>query len=205
MPDTRELIATACELGASTAVIMSSKDIAVDDGLAERCREPRCGNYGLARSCPPHVAGPAAFRELLAVFHQALVFKIDVPAEMLFSSESRELFRLLHETASGIERAAVQAGFAEARAFAGGSCKSIFCHDRPDCPALLCETACRHAESARPSMSGFGIDVAKLFAAAGWQMHWASRDAGAPPTKMASLCGLVLLRKPEAGNRNARI
>ncbi|HBG18020.1 MAG TPA: hypothetical protein DDY32_01700, partial [Desulfobulbaceae bacterium] len=67
-----------------------------------------CENYGLAKSCPPHVAGPAAFRKLLESFRQAIFFKIDVPSDVLFSSESCEVFQLLHEVASGIERSAVE-------------------------------------------------------------------------------------------------
>ena len=48
-------------------------------------------------------------------------------------------------------------------------------------------------------MSGFGINVAKLFEAAGWEMNWATHQPDSTSTKMANVCGLVLIRsqKPE--------
>lgn len=199
MFDFRALIECAWGSGATGAAVIGTADIVVDESLAERCREPRCENYGLAMSCPPHVAGPAAFRKLLESFRQAIFFKIDVPSDVLLSSESREVFQLLHEVASGIERAAVEMGCMEARAFAGGSCKEIFCPEHHECLALATEGKCRHPLYARPSMSGFGINVAKLFAAAGWEMNWVTHHPDSTSTKMANVCGLVLIgnQKPE--------
>lgn len=63
--DLQELRTGACRAGATEAAIVAAKDIVVEDELAERCRQPRCENYGLSRSCPPHVAGPVAFRKEL--------------------------------------------------------------------------------------------------------------------------------------------
>ncbi|OGR18109.1 MAG: hypothetical protein A2X81_16340 [Desulfobacterales bacterium GWB2_56_26] len=189
----RTLIECASGLGATGATVIGTADIVVDESLAERCREPRCENYGLAKSCPPYVAGPAAFRKLLENFRQAIFFKIDVPSDVLFSSESREVFQLLHEVASGIERSAVEMGFAGARAYAGGSCKAIFCDEHQGCLALSAEGQCRYPQYARPSMSGFGINVAKLFEAAGWEMNWVTHHPDSTATKMANVCGLVLI------------
>jgi hypothetical protein len=42
-------------------------------------------------------------------------------------------------------------------------------------------------------MSGFGINVSKLFEAAGWSMSIATKDTDATTTKMANVCGLVLV------------
>lgn len=189
-----DLLEMARELGATGAVVVPAAAIVVDAGLAGRCREPRCENYGQARSCPPHVAGPAAFRKLLAGYRQAVFLKIDVPAEVLFSSESREVFQLLHEMVAGVERSAAAMGFTGAKAYAGGSCKAIFCHEQLACLALLEGGKCRNPASARPSMSGFGIDVASLYAAAGWEMQWVMHHPDATSTKMANVCGLVLIR-----------
>ena len=189
----RALIECASGLGATGAAVVGTADIVVDESLAARCREPRCENYGLAKSCPPYVAGPVAFRKLLESFRQAILFKIDVPADVLYSNESREVFQLLHEVASGIEHAAVAMGFADARAFAGGSCKEIFCSEQHECLALAAEGKCRHPLYARPSMSGFGINVAKLFEAAGWEMNWVTHHHDSTATKMANVCGLVLI------------
>ncbi|HMA68081.1 MAG TPA: DUF2284 domain-containing protein [Desulfosalsimonadaceae bacterium] len=183
----RELIKKALELGATDAAWISADRIVVEDTLAEKCRQPRCPHYGLAKSCPPHVAGPPALREQLKEFAHAIFFVIERPAEELYSWRRRELFQLLHEVAAGTEHAAVRMGFAAARAYAGGSCKDIFCRNYPDCPALSAAGTCRFPRQARPSMSGFGINVAKLCEAAGWQMKRPATDA------VASICGLVLI------------
>jgi predicted metal-binding protein len=189
----KALIQDAKKSGASDAKVIPTKDIVVDNRLAGMCREPRCENYGLSKSCPPHVSGPFAFKKKLEKFNRAIFFKIDVPSEMLYSSDRREFFQLLHEIAAGIEMSAVKMGFAGAQAYAGGSCKKIFCHDDPECLALSEEGKCRNPQYARPSMSGFGIDVAKLFKTAGWKMNWITHDTDSTATKMANVCGLVLI------------
>jgi predicted metal-binding protein len=189
----KQLIQDAHKLGSTQVSIVSTRNIIVDDNLADRCREPRCENYGLSKSCPPHVPGPSAFRKQLERYSQAIFFKIDVPSEILYSSERRELFQLLHEIAAGIEKSAVEMGFADAQAYAGGSCKSIFCHDHIECLALSEKGKCRNPQYARPSMSGFGINVAELFKTSGWTISWVTHNMDATTTKMASVCGLVLI------------
>lgn len=188
-----ELIRYARQCGADGAACMAAADIVVDPQLAERCINPRCGHYGLSRSCPPHVGGPEALQQTLAHYRRALFFKIDVPADLLLSDERRQIFRLLHETAAGIERFAAEMGFAKAQAYAGGSCKAIFCDDHCECGALSAAGRCRHPLQARPSMSGFGIDVAKLFDTAGWTMRWQANLPDTGTIAMASVCALVLI------------
>jgi predicted metal-binding protein len=189
----KALIQDAQKSGASEAGIISTKDIVVDNNLADMCREPRCENYGFSKSCPPHVSGPIVFKKQLEKFSRAIFFKIDVPSKILYSSERREVFQLLHEIAAGIEKSAVKMGFASAQAYAGGSCKKIFCHDHAECLALSEEGKCRNPQYARPSMSGFGIDVAKLFKTSGWTMNWTHPDTDSAATQMANVCGLVLI------------
>jgi predicted metal-binding protein len=189
----KELIQDAHKSGATDVVIVSTKDIVVDNNLADRCREPRCENYGLSKSCPPNVAGPSAFRKQLEKFSQAIFLKIDVPSETLYSSERREIFQLLHEIAAGIEQYAVKMGFANSQAYAGGSCKKIFCHNHLECLSLSEKGKCRNPQYARPSMSGFGINVAKLIATAGWTMSGVTHDTDSTTTKMANVYGLVLI------------
>jgi len=169
-----ELVQLAHKAGASEVAIVSAKEIVVEDTLADFCRKPRCENYGLSKRCPPHVGGPDSFRKLLENFEQALFIKIEVPTEILFSSDRREFFQLLHEVGAGIEQAAKQLGFTRAQAYVGGSCKNIFCHDHLDCRVLSGKGDCRNPQSARPSMSGFGIHVAKLVETAGWSMGGAT-------------------------------
>ena len=189
----KALLQDAQHSGASEAKIISARDIVVDHHLADMCREPRCENYGLSKSCPPHVSGPTVFKQALEKFSQAVFFKIDVPSEILYSSERREVFQLLHEIASGIETSAVKMGFVDAQAYAGGSCKKIFCHDHGECLALSEKGKCRNPQHARPSMSGFGVNVAKLFKTAGWKMNWTAHDTDSTETPMANVCGLVLI------------
>ncbi|MCP4627428.1 MAG: DUF2284 domain-containing protein [bacterium] len=188
-----ELTQDARKLGASEATIVSTRDIMVDDNLADKCREPGCENYGLSKNCPPHVAGPSAFRKQLEKFSRGIFFKIDVPSKILLSNEHLDLFQLLHEIAAGIEQSAVKMGFADAQAYAGGPCKKIFCRDHLECLALSEEGQCRNPQYAKPSMSGFGIDVARLFETAGWVMRWVSHDNDSTTTEMANVCGLVLI------------
>jgi len=90
----KALIEYANNSGVTAAAIISTADIVVEENLAAMCREPRCENYGLSKSCPPHVSGPSGFRKQLKNFTQAFVFKIDVPSEILLSNERREIFQL---------------------------------------------------------------------------------------------------------------
>ena len=188
-----ELTQLACRLGAGSAKLISTTDISVEDDLADLCREPRCENYGLSTSCPPHVAGPSGFRELLKNFKKAVVFKIDVPTEILLSNERRHVFRLLHEIAAAIEQSAVDLGYSNSRAYAGGSCKRLFCQDHPACRVLTNGGDCRNPHVARPSMSGFGINVSKLMQVAGWTMSRINRETKPDAASMAMVCGLVLI------------
>jgi predicted metal-binding protein len=187
------LIELAYGLGASHAAVIGAAQICVQDDLANLCREPQCENYGQAANCPPHVPGPSGLRALLKDFSQALVFKIDLPSQYLFSNERQDIFRLLHEIAAGIEQAAVQRGYRHATAYAGGSCKRIFCGDQTKCRVLGEGGQCRHPARARPSMSGFGINVSKLMQAAGWTLNRSSAGSTADQTSTGTVCGLVLL------------
>jgi len=189
----KALIQYAKRSGATGAAVISTADIVVEEALAAMCREPRCPSYGLSKRCPPHVSGPSGFRKKLENFTRALVFKIDVPSEILLSSERLEIFQLLHEIAAGVEQSAVRMGFENARAYTGGSCKEIFCGDFAECAVLSGEGNCRNPQSARPSMSGFGINVSKLMEAAGWTMSIAACDDGSNRSKMGNVCGLVLI------------
>jgi predicted metal-binding protein len=190
-----KLIEYALENGATDAKIISNGDIGVEDRLAGMCRDPECENYGLSKSCPPHVSGPDGFRELLERYDRAVFFKIDVPTEILVSGteDRREVFQLLHEIGAGMEGSAKEMGYADALAFAGGSCKKIFCHDQPVCRVVKEGGDCRHPDSARASMSGYGVDVSKLMQIAGWKMDRVTGETDPESVPMGSLSGLVLI------------
>ena len=44
-----ELIQLACQLGASDAAAISTREISIENDLAALCREPQCENYGRCR------------------------------------------------------------------------------------------------------------------------------------------------------------
>ncbi len=188
------LVQTAIQLGASDARFISSADIVVDDDLANLCNgDPPCENYGLAPSCPPHVSGPAGFRKWQAKSEHAIVVRIDIPTAVMFSEERREVMQLLHEIVAGVEMNASSMGYTGSKAFAGGSCKEIFCHDHADCRSLSEHAECRNPQSARPSMSGFGINVSNMLQSAGWPAKPASRQQASDAESMTWVAGLILL------------
>lgn len=183
------LIELACQSGATAATVIDAGDIVLRDDLAALCTADQCEHYGQAPSCPPYVGGPEDFRKRFGAFSKAIVIRIDVPTEILLSSQRREVMRLLHEIAAGVERAAAAMGWADAAALAGGSCRHLFCFDSSDCAVVDGDGDCRHPDGARPSMSGFGIDVTRLMASAGWSLSRAGE--GEAPT--APVVALVLL------------
>ena len=190
---TESLIQVAHQSGADDAKAVSAADVMVDESLTNFCKDSGCENYGLAVNCPPHVSGPAGFKELLKNYNRAVVFKIDVPTETLLSKKCLEDFQALHKIASAIENAAVQKGYTRSKAFAGGSCKVLFCQEHPDCLVLSKNDKCRHPHIARPSMSGFGINVSQLVKSVGWEMDRITCKTDPKEVKMGMLCGLVLV------------
>lgn len=190
----KELVQTAIELGASDAALIPTSVISVADAFAAMCQgDPACPNSGLSPGCPPHVEGPAGFRKLQQQSQYSLVIKLDVRVAELFSDARREIMRRLHCIVSQVEDAAVSAGYKEAHAFAGGSCRDLFCHHFPDCPKLSREGACRYPQYARPSMSGFGINVASLMESAGWASAVASPEKANDAEAMTWVAGLVVV------------
>lgn len=188
-----QLIEEALNLGASGVVVVTSSEIQIEDGLAKICKEPGCPGYGQSKSCPPYVQGPEYFREKLEGYHRALFMKIDVPKDILFSADRWEIFELLHRTVSGVERQARVLGFTKASGYAGGSCKEIFCSEHYECQVISGKGECRNYDAARPSMSGFGINVSRLFETAGWQMDGFKEEVNSSSTPMSTVSGLVLL------------
>ena len=187
------VIQVAHQNGASDAKVISTAQVRIDGSLTNFCRDSGCQNYGLAINCPPHVSGPAGFKNLLKDYTRAVVFKIDVPTETLLSKESLNVFRSLHKVAAKIERSAIEKGNCRSKAFVGGSCKPLFCREYPDCLALTENGKCRHPDIARPSMSGFGINVSQLVKTVGWEMGRITCKTDPEAVKTGMLCGLVLI------------
>jgi predicted metal-binding protein len=188
------LVQTAVQLGASAAGVMGSQDIVIEDDLARLCNgNPPCQLYGLAPSCPPHVAGPEGFRQWQKKSRHAIAVRIDVPTAAMFSDERRGIMQLLHEIVAGVEQQAVRMGYADSKGLAGGSCKKIFCHAHDTCRVLAKQGECRNPQLARPSMSGFGIHVTKLMQSLGWPADIARQEAPPTDASMTWVAGLILI------------
>ncbi len=192
------LIETACAAGVSDARLISPQRLVVQEKFVEYCLTPKCRNYGLSAGCPPHVAGPQQFRRWREEAVHALVVRLDVPAKLLFTPKRIDVFRKLHRSVATVELQAAGMAYPCSRGFAGGSCKDIFCRDNKECLQLSSQGVCRNPLEARPSLSGFGVDVGKMMAAAGW-----SDAIPAVETTMEEsvswVAGLVLLSRKKDG------
>ncbi len=189
-----ELIKEAKSLGASDSAVIFTKDTQVKGELAALCNgEYTCPNYGLAKSCPPHVAGPEAFRKWQKESEYSVTIKIELPTSVMFSDDRKRVMQLLHQIVSGIEHKAVLSGFENSKAFAGGSCKDLFCDDEDECCVVHGQMVCRHKELARPSMSGFGIDVIQLMKSSGWSGAKAKDTDITDDDSLTWVAGLVML------------
>ncbi len=184
----------AKRLGATGSTIISSKQIQVKDNLAALCNgEFICPNYGLAASCPPNVEGPVEFRKWQARSAYSVTVRIELPTAVMFSDERKGVMQLLHQIVAVVEHKAIEMGFEKSKAFAGGSCKQLFCDDQEKCCVVAETKPCRHIEIARPSMSGFGIDVTDLMISSGWPAQ--KTEESELPDKDATswVAGLIML------------
>ena len=139
------LLQEAEKLGATSSAIISSKEIQVKDKLAALCNgEYTCPNYGLAASCPPYVEGPVEFRKWQAQSQYSITVKIELPTSVMFSDERKGVMQLLHQIVATVEQKAIEMGFGKSKAFAGGSCKELFCDDQENCCVVAENKPCRH-------------------------------------------------------------
>lgn len=195
----QQLLRRATELGVSDARLIDAARIQVEDDLAKICKDPGCPGYGLGANCPPHVMKPDAFRQMLHDYPRALVFKFDVPTEVLLGEGRFEVSRIVHETAANLERHALTCGYAAAQGLAAGSCRRIFCTEETHCRVLEGDGDCRHPEAARPSISGLGVNFFELSRAVGWPIHKITRDSNPDDVPMGLMAGIVLLRLATPG------
>ena len=193
MSPEERLMEQARQLGVSDVRVIDAACIRVEDRLADICRDPGCPGYGQGANCPPHVMTPEAFRHLLERFPRALVFKFDVPTEVLLGDGRFEVSRVVHETAAALERHALTCGYADARGLAAGSCKRIFCDDEKNCRVIAGGGGCRHPEAARPSISGLGIHFFALSRTVGWPIDKITGESRAEEVPMGLMAGMVLL------------
>jgi predicted metal-binding protein len=187
------LLQYARRLGVGDACLLDASLIQVQDDLAKICEDPGCPGFGQGANCPPHVMKPAAFRRLLKQFSRALIFKFDVPTEVLLGDGRFEVSRLVHETAAAIENHALACGYAAARGLAAGSCKRIFCAAEKDCRVIAQDGTCRHTDMARPSISGLGVNFFELARSVGWSINKITQESDPNQIPMGLMAGIVLL------------
>ncbi len=185
------LIEYCIELGVNAVKVIPSAKISIEQSLSEICKKDKCPGYGLAPSCPPHVMSSEKFKEIISQYTSALIFKFEIPTNVLFGNERHEVLQLLHETSSAIKIFALNIGYSNAMAIAAGSCKQIFCKEHEHCPVITGSGKCRHPETACPSMSGLGINFNKISKLLGWD-NVQTKDNKEPISNMA---GIVLLNE----------
>ena len=189
-----ELAQIAISLGATSSEIISSKEIQSKDDLAALCNgEYTCPNYGLAAGCPPNVEGPVEFRKWQTLSTYSIAVKIELPTSVMFSNERNDVMKMLHQIVAAVERKAVATGFSNSKGFAGGSCKELFCKNRDYCCVLKENKTCPHTESARPSISGFGIDAVQLMKSSGWSAKIADQLDISDSKGLSWVVGLIML------------
>lgn len=187
------LIQKAFELGASDAKIIPAQAVMVEDRFAEMCASPQCPGFGLAPSCPPYVMKPSEFRDLLTHYEHVLVFKIDVPTEVLLSDARRDVAKRIHKMSSAIERLAKEKGYTNSKGLAAGSCKMIFCNEHEKCIVLDKNEKCLFPDQARPSLSGHGVNFFALSKTLGWQIEKITKDTKPDDVPMGIMAGMVLI------------
>lgn len=189
-----QLTQEAKRLGATSSTSILSKEIQVKDNLAALCNgEYTCPNYGLAASCPPYVEGPVEFRKWQVQSKYSITVKIELPTSVMFSDERKGVMQLLHQIVATVEQKAIEIGFGKSKAFAGGSCKELFCDDQEKCCVVAENKPCLHIEVARPSMSGFGIDVTQLMLSSGWSAQKAENKNLSSKDATSWVAGLIML------------
>ena len=194
-PRIDELVQIALQIGAGIidVVTISTSDISIEDDLANMCRKPVCAFYGLSANCPPYVASPSEFRNMLEIYRYALAIKMDVPTGWLNSDDRLVVMKLLHEIVADIERAAIELGYTNSKAFAAGSCKEIFCNKHSHCQLLTDNGKCRHPKYARPAVEAYGVNVHDLNTTTGWIKDQKSKEAIVDKASIGAIYGLVLI------------
>ena len=180
----------AITLGATDAKVISVKSIPVDPRIIELCKTPGCEGFGQCANCPPHVMDAKMAARWITSFDRGLVIKLDLLPSQIMDSDYLIHFRKMFMMVTALERIAKQRGFGGATALGAGSCKPVFCPEKP-C-AVLKGKDCSYAHLARPSLEAIGINVFQLCRTLGWSIHKILRDTDPKTIPSASLVGLVL-------------
>ena len=184
----------AIEKGASDAKIIKADQVTVDERVKLKCEVPKCHEFGICVHCPPHSMSAEKTRKYISLYENAIVFKLDVPADIIVrNDDSRsKAYRKITEICNKIESTAFYHGDYLAVGFAAGSCRDNFCRNSEGC-AVLQGKPCAHFYRTRPSMESVGIDCFKLATELGWDILPIGSGAKAEHISHASLMGIVLI------------
>jgi predicted metal-binding protein len=194
---------TARELGASEALVISARDIVLDERVLLKCMVPMCANYGVNLTCPPNSISFDDFKQILGKYRSAILLKIsDIsdskPEEMKGQNSLSEIWNnatigstdylralrqgqeKLYNIIERIESLCLQKGYNFAAGLSAGGCSLC-----DECVGKSSGLPCRHPFKARPSMEGLGIDVMATTSKAGMQLEF---NQGA-----SSWVGLILV------------
>lgn len=191
--DIQHILQCALDNGATKAAFLAPDEVIVENRLAGFCKEPKCPFYGQSMSCPPNVSGPVGLRRKLEVSKYILVIRLEVDAASLLGEERFQVFAILQKIVADTECYAKSLGFPSSEGFAGGSCKGSLCHEHNYCEVLSGSGNCRNPDNARPSMSGYGVNVGKLMRSAGWSSDLFSHTSN-QDNQMMWLAGMVLIK-----------
>jgi len=194
--DLEKYCANAIEYGAVDSRSILAEKVPVDDRVALKCRVPKCFGYGTSVHCPPHSLTPEEMRNILKQYRWGVVFKLEVPPEVIVRDRSTIIervnaYKVVFEIVNKIESAAFYDGHYLSVGFAAGSCKSTFCRDL-ECTVLSGEK-CRLSLRARPSMEAVGIDCYRLATELGWDIYPIGSAAQAHCIPAGTLMGLILV------------
>ena len=186
----------ALELGATDAKIITTDMVLIDERVRAKCIYPKCAAYGTNTNCPPYVMDLEQFRKTVSNFRYAVFTKLEVPSEEITYTRGRssaDHWRTkMAEIVAKIEAEAFYDGYYLALAFAGGSCKRIFCPDT-DCSALVPGQPCRHPLRARAAMEAVGMDAFTMATKVGWDIYPIGRSSTPSEVPHGARLGLVLI------------
>ncbi len=189
-----ELILQTLNAGADEACIIPASWIPVNPELVKLCKTPGCPDYGRAPGCPPHGLGADGFIRKRDSYSQTLVFRICASEQDLRGKKNLLIMRNLQSLAAHLEKTALQLGYSRAEAFAGGSCKRIFCGQLPSCVVITKGHDCLFPELARPSLSAVGVNMAALMRACNWDEKMIDPHQQPSPQRNAWVAAIVLLQ-----------
>jgi predicted metal-binding protein len=184
----------ALEEGASDAKIIKADQVTVDERVKLKCEIPKCHEFGICAHCPPHSMSAEKTRKYLSLYENAVVFKTDVPADIIVSNgeERRKAYREITEICNKLESTAFYNGDYLSVGFGAGSCRDNYCWNLDGC-AVLKGKPCVHFYRTRASMESVGIDCFKLATEVGWDILPIGSGAKAENITQGTLMGIVLI------------